>query len=315
LRKTKLLFHAAFIKKYFFFYYFSGNFFSNCILSIKKKIRFLEEEVKMANFKQIDMRFWQNDFVLGLTPEERYFYMYLVTNTMTTKCGIYKFNLKVAELETGYTADVIDKLLENFESYGKIAVSKSTKEIMIINWFKHNFKNNKRTILEINKELKNIKNKEFIKQLYDICLEREYPVKEIFCGIILACDETETVENSVKDLPKIDGRQETELIENTLLEIEEVNEAKETENIEEVMTMKEAKAKEESIVMEDSVDMPLQFRTLQQPGEGLGCSTAIEEVEAEEMLYEEEEEDIIEGTTIAVWDFFKEADKGERGPD
>jgi hypothetical protein len=31
----------------------------------------LEEEAKMANFKQIVLRFWQNDFVLGLTPEER----------------------------------------------------------------------------------------------------------------------------------------------------------------------------------------------------------------------------------------------------
>jgi hypothetical protein len=74
---------------------------------------------------------------------------------------------------------------------------------MILNWFKYNFKYNKRTILEINKELKNIKNKEFIKQLYDICLEREYPVKEIFCGIILACAENVVIESLVKDLPPI----------------------------------------------------------------------------------------------------------------
>jgi hypothetical protein len=263
----------------------------------------------MANFKQIDMRFWQNDFVLGLTPEERYFYMYLVTNTMTTKCGIYKFNLKVAELETGYTSEIVEKLLESFESYGKIAVSKSTKEIMILNWFKHNFKSNKRTILEINKELKNIKDKEFIKQLYDICLEREYPVKEIFCGIILACTENAVIENPEKDQRSTDGKQETELIEKKLVEIEEVNETKETEEIE------GSKAMEESKVIEEPVDMPLQFMTLQQPGEGLGGTTTIEEVEAEELLYEEGEEDIIEGTTIAVWDFFGEADKGERGPD
>ena len=257
----------------------------------------------MVNFKQIDMRFWQNDFVLGLTPEERYFYMYLVTNTMTTKCGIYKFNVKVAELETGYTAEVIEKLLESFESYGKISVSKSTKEIMILNWFKHNFKNNKKTILEINKELKNIKNKEFIKLLYDICLEREYPVNEIFCGIILPCTENVVIEKPVKDLRSTDGKQEIELIERKLVEIEAVNETNESEEI------------EESIVLEESVDMHLQFMTLQQPGEDLGGTTEMEEVEAEELLSQEEEEDIIEGTTIAVWDFFGEVGKGERGPD
>ena len=245
----------------------------------------------MANSKQIDMRFWQNDFVLGLTPEERYFYMYLVTNTMTTKCGIYKFNVKVAELETGYTAEVIEKLLESFESYGKIAISKSTKEIMILNWFKHNFKNSKKNVLEINKELKYIKDKEFIKQLYDICLEREYPVKEIFCGIILPCAENVVIEKHVKDLPEIDGQQETVLMEKPLVEIEEVNETKETEEV------------EKSKVEEKSVDMPLQFMTLQQPGEDLGGTTEMEEVEAEELLSQEEDEDIIEGTTIAYWGF------------
>lgn len=263
----------------------------------------------MANFKQIDMRFWQNDFVLGLTPEERYFYMYLVTNTMTTKCGIYKFNVKVAELETGYTAEVIEKLLESFESYGKIAISKSTKEIMILNWFKHNFKSNKKTILEINKELKNIKDKEFIKQLYDICLEREYPVKELFCGIIFPYAEGQTIEVAVEDLPQTDVQQNRDFTDITQIETVEVNEAVEAVETKEVMKMEKAeevretgngKATEEREV---TVDMPLQFMTLQQPYEDSGGITAMEEAEVEELLFEEEEEDIIEGTPIAYWNF------------
>ncbi|WP_139902934.1 hypothetical protein [Clostridium thermarum] len=58
------------------------------------------------------MRFWQKDFVVELTPEERYFYMYLITNTMTTLCGIYKFNLKLAGLETGLVPEVIETHLK-----------------------------------------------------------------------------------------------------------------------------------------------------------------------------------------------------------
>lgn len=141
--------------------------------------------------KQIQEKFWQNDFVLELKPEERYFYMYLITNTMTTLCGIYKFSLKLAELETGLAPEVIEKHLRTFESYGKVAISKTTKEIMIVNWFKHNFKGNKRTIASINKELKDVKDKEFLKQLYEICVQRQYPVEELFNGIILPAEKKE----------------------------------------------------------------------------------------------------------------------------
>ena len=63
---------------------------------------------------------------------------------MTNLCGIYKFNMKLAELETGYSPEVIQKQLNTLEEYEKIKLSKSSKEIMIVNWFKHNFKNNKR---------------------------------------------------------------------------------------------------------------------------------------------------------------------------
>ena len=41
----------------------------------------IREEITMTITKKIQVKFWQDDFVLELTPEERYFYMYLVTNT------------------------------------------------------------------------------------------------------------------------------------------------------------------------------------------------------------------------------------------
>ncbi|WP_139903765.1 hypothetical protein [Clostridium thermarum] len=140
----------------------------------------------MSQQKQIQEKFWQNEFVLGLQPEERYFYMYLITNTMTNLCGIYKFSIKLAELETGLAPEVIETHLKTFESYGKLIISKTTKEIMIVNWFKHNFKANKKTIGAINKELKDVKDKEFLKLLYEICIHRQYPVEELFNGIMTA---------------------------------------------------------------------------------------------------------------------------------
>jgi len=33
----------------------------------------------MAVYRQVQTAFWQDDFVLQLTPEEKYFYLYLLT--------------------------------------------------------------------------------------------------------------------------------------------------------------------------------------------------------------------------------------------
>lgn len=44
----------------------------------------------MAVFRQIHIDFWQDGFILDLTPEEKYFYLYLMTNSKTTQCGVYE---------------------------------------------------------------------------------------------------------------------------------------------------------------------------------------------------------------------------------
>ena len=163
----------------------------------------------MTITKKIQVKFWQDDFVLELTPEERYFYMYLITNTTTTVCGIYKFNLKLAVLETGFSEEVINGHLNTFESLGKIIISESTKEIMLVNWLKHNCKMNKKTIRNINSELKEIKDKELLSRFLEICKFKQSPVEEIFSGIILvpevkedAKEETEESVQAVSEEPK-----------------------------------------------------------------------------------------------------------------
>lgn len=56
----------------------------------------------MAVYRNVQVNFWQDDFVLDLTPEERYFYIYLLTCSKTTQCGMYSLPKRLAEMETGY---------------------------------------------------------------------------------------------------------------------------------------------------------------------------------------------------------------------
>ncbi len=92
----------------------------------------------MAKYRQIHVSFWQDTFVLDLTPEEKYFYLYLMTNSKTSACGIYELPKRVMELETGYNRETIDKLLKRFIEYGKVEYCEATKEVYLCNWIRFN---------------------------------------------------------------------------------------------------------------------------------------------------------------------------------
>ncbi|MED4586702.1 replication protein, partial [Brevibacillus choshinensis] len=68
----------------------------------------------MATYRQVHTSFWQDGFVIDLTPEEKYFFLYLMTNSKTTQCGIYELPMRIIEIETGYNRDTIGKLMDRF---------------------------------------------------------------------------------------------------------------------------------------------------------------------------------------------------------
>lgn len=111
----------------------------------------------MAKYRQVHVEFWQDGFVLDLTPEEKYFYLYLMTNSKTSQCGIYELPKRIIETETGYNRETVDKLLQRFIDYDKIAYSDKTKEIMIKKWITYNFINSPKVISCIKKELEKVK--------------------------------------------------------------------------------------------------------------------------------------------------------------
>ncbi|WP_434295889.1 DnaD domain-containing protein [Clostridium botulinum] len=149
----------------------------------------------MAKYRQLHTQFWSDGFVLDLTPEEKYFYLYLMSNTKTSQCGVYELPLRVIEMETGYNRETVIKLIKRFIDYKKIKYDEETKEIMIFNWVKYNVPNNINSIKCINKELKNIKNKEFIKILYIKYCELKLDIEKLFEGIFILTNEKKTLES------------------------------------------------------------------------------------------------------------------------
>ncbi|PFM62781.1 hypothetical protein COJ48_18070 [Bacillus cereus] len=125
----------------------------------------------MAVYRNMQVKFWQDEFILDLTPEERYFYIYLLTGTKTKQCGIYILPKRLAELETGYSMETVEKLLNRFVEYGKILYDAET--IFIINWLRYNPILNTNVEKCVLRELKAVKSKEFIHMFLRKCLEEE----------------------------------------------------------------------------------------------------------------------------------------------
>ncbi|MEH7282582.1 DnaD domain protein, partial [Bacillus toyonensis] len=130
----------------------------------------------MAVYRNVQVNFWQDEFILDLTPEERYFYIYLLTGTKTKQCGIYILPKRVAELETGYSMETVEKLLNRFVAYGKILYDAETKELYILNWLHYNPILNTNVEKCVLRELKTVKNKEFIYTFLRKCLEEEWKI-------------------------------------------------------------------------------------------------------------------------------------------
>ena len=134
----------------------------------------------MAKYRQLYTEFWSDSFVLELTPEEKYFYLYLMTNTKTTQCGIYEISKRTIETDCGYNRETVEKLIKRFCDYKKILYSDDTKELMIINWIKYNVPNSQNVIKCVQNELLKVKNNEFVKILFDKCQGAGLDVEKIF---------------------------------------------------------------------------------------------------------------------------------------
>ena len=122
----------------------------------------------MAAFRKISVTFWSDSFVGELTPEQKYFYLYLMTNDKTTQCGIYETSIRKMSFDTGYNQETVLKLIAFFEEQNKIRFSKETNEIALLNWVRYNDSTSPKVTACVEKELLKVKNRVLIEYLYSI---------------------------------------------------------------------------------------------------------------------------------------------------
>ncbi|EAC8001203.1 DNA replication protein DnaD, partial [Listeria monocytogenes] len=142
----------------------------------------------MAVFRQIHVSFWQDSFVLDLTAEEKYFYLYMMTNSKTNQIGIYEISKKIMEIESGYSMDRVSILLNKFIGYKKILYSEETKELMLLNWCKFNWSSSPKVLSLVNKELKEVKNADFARKYVEQAKSQGYKTDKLSIAYLYSMD-------------------------------------------------------------------------------------------------------------------------------
>jgi len=117
----------------------------------------------MAIFRKVHIKFWSDSFIQSLTPEKKFFFLYLLTNEKTRLCGIYEITFRQISYDTGYNIETVEKLVEFFVDAGKIMVSRDTNEIAIKNWSKFNKSDSPKVASLLKSDYKVVKNKELLK--------------------------------------------------------------------------------------------------------------------------------------------------------
>lgn len=124
----------------------------------------------MAKFRHVQISFWQDPKVLEeMTPEDKYFYIYLLTNPNTTQIGVYQVTKKQMMFEIGYSIESVNSLIERFQNMHKlIKYNPNTREIAILNWGKYNLIKGGKPILDcVQKELNEVKDISLLSEMVD----------------------------------------------------------------------------------------------------------------------------------------------------
>lgn len=123
----------------------------------------------------VDTSFWTDGKVDEFSPEDKYFMLYLLTNPFSTQLGIYEISIKQVAFQLGYSMDAVKVLIDRFESKYKVIIySKETGEIAIKNFLRHSIVKGGAPVRDcLIKELKQVKNRDLIAQVFAHIKDRE----------------------------------------------------------------------------------------------------------------------------------------------
>ena len=140
----------------------------------------------MGNKRVVDPMFWDNKVVAEkMTRDEKYFFLFLITNPELRQLGIYNLPISKASYYSGFTAEEVRGFLKKFQDeYLFIRYNDDTNEIAIRNYLRHGVVSGGDGLTScLTADANNVKDKSllrYIKEEYDNSSGNENKTVELF---------------------------------------------------------------------------------------------------------------------------------------
>ena len=108
----------------------------------------------MAGYRQFHTKFWKDEWLIELEPKERYLFIYLFTNDLSSISGIYKIPKKVIANETGLTPEFIESTFKKFQDAQKIMYADGV--LWVVNMMKYHRNASPQTMKKVNSDIADI---------------------------------------------------------------------------------------------------------------------------------------------------------------
>jgi hypothetical protein len=124
----------------------------------------------MAKFRAVHMAFWRDTKVENFSSDEKYLFLYFLTNEYTNLCGCYEISIRKIASETGLSEDKTAKVIDSLQAQKVIAYSKDTAEVLIVNWYYYNWTTSTQFRKPLGAEIERVKDasfREYLTNLYE----------------------------------------------------------------------------------------------------------------------------------------------------
>ena len=148
----------------------------------------------------VETSFWTDMQVIDqYSVEDKFFYLYLLTNDKSTQVGIYPLPKKVMSFETGFTTDVIQVLIERFsKQYKKILYSEETQEITLLESLQFSILTGGKPVKDLlEREIEKVKDDDLILATYEKMKEHWLHSRRKFDQTIMELFENELTSRGI----------------------------------------------------------------------------------------------------------------------
>lgn len=162
----------------------------------------------MAKYRNIHVSFWTDRKISEeFTAEERFLFLYLLTNPLTNMCGCYEIGYKAMSDDTGLTVAKVKQVVKSLMDHKVISYNETTGEVLLVNWYRYNWTDSDKIKRLIASEVETIKTKQYREYLNEklngkdtLSIGYRYPIKNTF-SLYVSDSVTDTVidSNTVKD--------------------------------------------------------------------------------------------------------------------